>query len=101
LLWQNHSSEHALVANNLSARHRLYGDELTDYLQQEHVQKSDFAKAITTARELFGIESVRGYAGGIPQVFTDCNSGLASQEKVLDLLYPKQCYGQPIIRDNG
>lgn len=79
----------------------LYGDELTDYLHQEPVQNSDFAKAITTARELFGAERVRGYAGGIPQVFTDCHSGLASQDKVLDLLYPKQCYYQPIIRDKA
>lgn len=77
----------------------LYGDELTNYLHQEPVQNSDFAKAITTARELFGAERVRGYARGIPQVFTDCTSGLASQAKVLDLLYPKQCYCQPIIRD--
>lgn len=68
----------------------LYDEELTDYIRQSEVCQSDFAAAIVAARDLFGSDRVRGYARGIPAVFTQAEK--ASEERVLDLLYPQQAF---------
>ncbi|MEG6585125.1 hypothetical protein [Dendrosporobacter sp. 1207_IL3150] len=71
----------------------LCGEELSDYMQRIRNQESEssFVKAVEAAQEIFGPDRVRGYARGIPNVFIN-ERGMTEKGRVIELLYPKECF---------
>lgn len=62
----------------------LAGEELDTYIQKK--PNASICKTVQQARDLFGDKNVRGYAGGIPQMFLA--DGGASRQKVAEMLEP-------------
>lgn len=74
----------------------LESDNLVHYLETLPDDNS-FKRAIKSAQDIFGLDRVRGYARGIPDVFSDHTKNFASKEKVMELLYPRKEFPNNLI----
>ena len=61
----------------------LRGDELQNHVNENKQEDKQGAKAIQNAIDVFGLENVRAYTAGIPDVFK-----MGDKKVIKDLLYP-------------
>ncbi|OBR90286.1 hypothetical protein CLRAG_34640 [Clostridium ragsdalei P11] len=75
----------------------LKGEKIDEYIRKS--KNNSVVECIKNVCDIFPKENVRVYLKGIPDVFM--KNGKCSKEKVINLLYPKECFkdGFPIKRD--
>jgi predicted RNA-binding Zn-ribbon protein involved in translation (DUF1610 family) len=85
---------------NYDERHRgsewIKGEKIVEYIKSS--ENNPAAQCIENICDMFPLENIRVNLNGIPEVFME--NGRCSREKVVDLLYPRECFakGFPVDR---